>query len=51
MFKNLILAAFVALSFGGAILTSATPAKAEDHKSMKEEVTFEYGALQIQYGY
>jgi len=30
MFKNLILAAFVAVSFAGAILTSATPAAADD---------------------
>ncbi len=46
MFKNLVLAVIVAVSFGGAILTSATPAAAE---SPKEEVTFEYGALDIEY--
>ena len=50
MFKNLILAAFVAVSFGGAILASATPAAAAVEEAMKEEVTFEYGALIAYYG-
>ncbi|MGO8799863.1 MAG: hypothetical protein ACLQE9_22375 [Roseiarcus sp.] len=44
MFRNLILAAFVVVSFGGAILAGATPAAADD------DVVFEYGALVIRYG-
>ena len=40
MFKKLILAAFVAASFGGVVV-STKPAEAE--------ITFEYGALVVQY--
>ena len=41
MFKNLILAAFVVVSFGSAILACATPAAAGD--DFTESVIFEYG--------
>jgi hypothetical protein len=42
MLKRLILAALVAVSFGGGILASAMPAAAE-------EIAFEYGGLIVQY--
>ena len=53
MFKKLILAAFVAGSFGGAILTSAMPAAADgiewttDDPGPTEEVEFPYGELVV----
>jgi hypothetical protein len=45
MFKNLILAALFAVSFGGATLTAAMPAAAADDDDPREQVEFVYGEL------
>jgi hypothetical protein len=43
MLKKVVLATFVAVSFGGAILAFAKPASAQ------EQVSFEYSSLAVEY--